>query len=103
MSVGVRLQELQSAMDKYGKESVESYRQVHAVGDAIVKGFAEYLGEGSEVIGVPPFGEWKPHQGDYHDAKFSTYYEGIIRIAPVEMGLAIRIPHSGDGGELWLR
>jgi hypothetical protein len=37
---------------------------------------------------------------DYRDAKFSTYYNFKLSLAPIQMGLSIGIPHSKDSGHL---
>lgn len=102
MPPGQRLRELQIAMNKYGAASGVILTRQHMLGNEIVRGFERFLGEGACVVGVPPVGDWNPDQGDYREAKFSDFGQ-LVLIEPVFIGVAIRIPHEKDAGELWLR
>jgi hypothetical protein len=62
-----------------------------------------YLEETGNVSGVPPAGDWISDGRDYHDAKFSTYWEGALKVGTISMGLAVRIPHTKDDGAFCLR
>ena len=52
-----RMRELQASMNHYGEASIKSFKAIHAIGDVIITGLAEYLGAGAQVVGVPPFGD----------------------------------------------
>ena len=95
--------ELQNAMNRYGEATVENYRVIHEFGDTLIGKMKTYLGEGAEVRGVPPKDDYRANAGDYHDAKFSTYYNPKLSLAPIQMGLSIGIPHSKDDGIYWPR
>ena len=101
MALSERMKALQTAMDSYGQTSIDHFRRIHAFGDEIIDGLCGYLGEGANVKGVPPQGDWE--LGDYHGEKFSDFHHRIIGIGPVDMGVAIGIPHLRDEGVLWLR
>jgi hypothetical protein len=103
MTLGPRMLELQQAMSAYGETSVRHYKTLVEFGDSVIARFYAFLGEGSQVRGVPPEGDWSPDAGDYHHAKFSTHRRGLIVIEPILMGVGIRIPHAGDDDALWLR
>jgi hypothetical protein len=62
-----------------------------------------YLGEAGNASGVPPAGDWMSDGRDYRDAKFSTYWEGALKVGTISMGLAVRIPHTKDDGAFYLR
>jgi hypothetical protein len=103
MALSPKMLELQRAIDFYGDTTLRNFEAAHKFGDEITYTMAEFLGEGAEVLGVPPEGDWTHHKGDYNDAKYSTFHTGYLRIEPVKMGIAIRIPHSMDDGEFWIR
>lgn len=98
-----RMVELQNAMNQYGEATVENYRVIHEFGDTLIEKMKAYLGEGAEVMGVPPKDDYRASAGDYRDAKFSTYYNPKLSLAPIQMGLSIGIPHSKDNGVYWPR
>ena len=98
-----RMRELQEAMERYSTATIENYRTIHAFGDAVVGRLPGYLGEGSRVLGVPPAGEYRVNGGDYRDAKFSTYHTEVLKLAPIQMGVAVGIPHAKDDGWFWPR
>jgi hypothetical protein len=52
---------------------------------------------------VPPAGDWRNDGSDYHDAKFSTYWEGTLKVDTISMGLSVRVPHTKDNGAFCLR
>jgi hypothetical protein len=103
MALSERMLELQAAMDFYGDTTGRLYMISHKFGDEITYTLAEYLGEGARVLGVPPEGEWTHQKGEHRDAKYSTYRSGYLRIEPILMGVAIKIPHSKDSGAYWIR
>ncbi|MBN8991869.1 MAG: hypothetical protein J0H42_26815 [Rhizobiales bacterium] len=103
MVLSERMQGLQDAMVRYSKLTIKNFRAVHAFGDAIVERLPHFLGEGAEVIGVPPLGDYKTNGDDYRDAKFSTYTAGTLTLAPIQMGVAVGIPHKADDGRFWPR
>jgi hypothetical protein len=103
MALSNRMQELQDAMSRYSDMTIKNFRAIHAFGDAIVEHLPSYLGEGAEVLGVPPDGEYRTNGGDYRDAKFSTYHSGTLTLAPIQMGVAVGIPHTKDDGRFWPR
>lgn len=103
MGLSKRMRELQDAMVRYSETTIKNYRVIHAFGDAIVERLPGFLGEGSEVIGVPPLGDYRTNGGDYRDAKFSTYIAGTLTLVPIQMGVAVGIPHSTDSGKFWPR
>lgn len=103
MTLSMRMRDLQIAMERYGEMTVKHYRFIHAFGDDVVQRLPAYLGEGARVLGVPPAGEYRSDAGDYSDAKFSTHSIGLLNLSPIQMGVAIGIPHAKDGGMSWLR
>lgn len=103
MQYGARVAELQDALNCYGEASIRNYRTVHPIGEEIVDGFAAYLGKGGATLGVPPTGDWRHDGGGYRDAKFSTYWNGVLKVDTISMGLAVCIPHTKDDGEMWMR
>jgi len=103
MSLSPRMAELQTAMNRYGEMTVKNFKIIHAFGDSIVGRLQEYLGEGASVLGVPPAGEYRTNGGDYRGAKFSTHHNGALSLKPIQMGIAIGIPHSKDDGMYWPR
>jgi hypothetical protein len=103
MTIETKLAELQVAMNRYGEASIQNYRTIHPIGEKIIDGFAAYLGEGSATLGVPPNGDWRHDGGGYADAKFSTYWNGVLKVDTISMGLAISIPHTKDDGAIWIR
>lgn len=103
MALSERMMELQSAMVRYSETTIKNYRIIHAFGDAILERLPDYLGKGAEVLGVPPVGEYRINGGDYRDAKFSTYSAGMLALGPIQMGVAVGIPHSRDDGKFWPR
>jgi hypothetical protein len=103
MTTAPRMSELQDALNRYGETSIRNYKIIHPIGEKVVQGFGDYLGEAGCVFGVPPTGEWQSDGRNYSDAKFSTYWEGTLRVGTILMGLSIRIPHTKDSGAFWLR
>lgn len=103
MALSERMQELQDAMVRYSEMTIKNFETIHAFGDAIVERLPGYLGEGAKVLGVPPVGDYRTNGGDYHGAKFSTYSAGTLTLGPIQMGVAVGIPHSGDNGKFWPR
>lgn len=103
MALSDRMKVLQDAMSLYSDMTVKNFQTIHALGDAVVQHLPIYLGEGSQVWGVPPTGEYRTNAGDYRDAKFSTYYNGTLTLAPIQMGVAVGIPHTNDDGKFWPR
>jgi hypothetical protein len=103
MALSERMTELQGAMVRYSETTVKNFRIIHAFGDAIVERLPDYLGEGSEVLGVPPVGDYRINGGDYRGAKFSTHSAGTLTLGPIQMGVAVGIPHSRDTGKFWPR
>jgi hypothetical protein len=103
MTLSSRMTALQSAMNQYGEATVENYQTIHAFGDALIEHMKAYLGEGADVMGVPPKDDYCANAGGYRDAKFSTYYNPKLSLAPIQMGLSIGIPHSKDSGVYWPR
>lgn len=97
------MSELQDALDRYGEASIRNYKIIHPIGEKIIEGFGEYLGDADCVFGVPPIGDWKDDGTEYNDAKFSTYLEGTLKVDIISMGISIRIPHTKDDGAFWLR
>lgn len=97
------MRELQDAMERYGEVTIKHYRFIHAFGDDIVRRLPVYLGEGSQVLGVPPAGQFSVDGGDYRDAKFSACSADILTLSPVQMGVALGIPHTHTAGMTWLR
>lgn len=103
MVLSERMKVLQDAMSLYSDMTVKNFQAVHALGDAVVQHLPIYLGEGSQVCGVPPTGEYRTDAGDYRDAKFSTYHGDMLTLAPIQMGVAVGIPHTKDDGKFWPR
>jgi hypothetical protein len=99
MALSERMMELQSAMVRYSETTIKNYRIIHAFGDAILERLPDYLGKGAEVLGVPPVREYRINAGDYRDAKFSTYSADMLTLGPIQMGVAVGIPHSRDDGK----
>jgi len=97
LTLSERMLVLQDAMEKYSEITIKNYRFIHAFGDAIIERLPGYLGEGSQVLGVAPNGEYRVSSGDYADAKFSTYSTNVLKLEPIQMGVAVGIPHAeGD-------
>jgi hypothetical protein len=103
MALSERMLELQGAMVRYSETTIKNFRIIHAFGDAIVERLSGYLGEGAEVLGVPPDGDYRTNAGDYRGAKFSTHSSGTLTLGPIQMGVAVGIPHSRDNGKFWPR
>lgn len=103
IALSPKMLELQQAMDLYGDTTWRNYEASHKFGNEITDTMGAYLGEGSRVFGVNPEGEWSHDKGDHRDASFSTYHSGYLRIEPIKIGIAIRIPHSKDNGAYWIR
>jgi hypothetical protein len=103
MPLSERMRELQDAMVQYSDATVKNFRVIHAFGDAIIDHLPGFLGEGAEIIGVPPFGEYRTDGGGYRDAKFSTYSAGTLTLKPIQMGVVVGIPHKADNGRFWPR
>jgi hypothetical protein len=103
MQLGEKLFQLQDAARRYGDASRRNQMMVHSVGDAMIKELATYLGEGSRILGVPPVGNWSVDKGDSRDAKFSTYWNSILLVGPISMGMAVCIPNANDEGQVWVR
>jgi hypothetical protein len=103
MTLSEKMLALQSAMNQYGEATVENYRTIHAFGDDLIEHMKAFLGEDAAVMGVPPKDDYRAEAGDYRDAKFSTYYNPKLSLAPIQMGLSIGIPHSKDSGAYWPR
>lgn len=103
MPISTRMLELQTAMNRYGEGTVRNYQILHAFGDDLIENLKSYLGEGAQVIGVPPAGDFRTNAGDFRDAKFSTYHSPKLSLAPIKMGVAVGIPHSKDSGVYWPR
>ena len=101
--VASKMTELQNALNRYGEASVENYKIIHPIGEKVLDGLGGYLGVHGCVFGVPPTGDWRNDGTDYHDAKFSTYWEGPLIVGNISMGVAIRIPHTKDSGAFWVR
>lgn len=98
-----KMSELQDALNRYGATSIRNYEIIHPIGEKVIEGFGKYLGEAGCVFGVPPTGDWQSDGRDYRRAKFSTYWEGTLKVDTISMGLSIRIPHTKDSGAFWLR
>jgi hypothetical protein len=90
-------------MELYSEMTVKHYRFIHAFGDGIIERLPVFLGEGSQVLGVPPAGDYRVDNGGYRDAKFSTYYASLLTLDPIQMGVAVGIPHTKDDGVFWPR
>jgi hypothetical protein len=101
--VASKMSELQDALNRYGQTSIRNYKIIHPIGETVIEGLGDYLGEIGCVFGVPPAGDWQNDGRDYHDAKFSTYWDGTLKVDTISMGVSIRIPHTKDGGAFWLR
>ena len=98
-----RIDELRHAVRDYGRTAVETETKLRRLGGAIIGALRTYLHpEKTLVFGAPPHGDWEP-ETDYRDAAFSTFYNGPIRLGPVEMGVSVRIDNLGDDGAVWLR
>jgi hypothetical protein len=97
-----RMAELQDAMNRYGAASIRNFTVVRALGEKIVAGFGGYLGKPNCVVGVPPSGPWDA-ESDHADASFSFYGADLLTVEPIRMRLAIRIPHTKDGGSFDMR
>lgn len=98
-----KMSELQDALNRYGEMSIRNYKIIHPIGEKVIDGFGAYLGEAGCVFGVPPTGDWQNDGRNYNEAKFSTYWEGTLKVDTISMGLSIRIPHIKDSGAFWLR
>jgi hypothetical protein len=103
MATPSKMSELQDALNRYGEASVQNYKIVHPLGEMIIDGLGAYLGGAGSVSGVPPAGDWMSDGRDYRDAKFSTYWEGALKVGTISMGLAVRIPHTKDDGAFCMR
>jgi hypothetical protein len=101
--VASKMSELQDALNRYGQTSIRNYKIIHPFGETVIEGLGDYLGEIGCVFGVPPAGDWQNNGRDYHDAQFSTYWDGTLKVDAISMGVSIRIPHTKDGGAFWLR
>jgi hypothetical protein len=97
------MSELQDALNRYGETSIRNYKIIHPTGEMVIEGFGDYLGEAGCVFGVPPTGDWQNDGRNYCDAKFSTYWEGTLKVDTISMGLSVRIPHTKDSGAFSLR
>ncbi|MGO1081320.1 hypothetical protein [Inquilinus sp. CA228] len=97
-----RLYELSLSINEYGKTSIAIKKIIHQIGDSIISALPGFLGDEAKVFGVPPHdSDWTPD--DYRGAKFSTYRQGLLRVGPIQMGVAVAIPHLKNDGELWVR
>jgi hypothetical protein len=97
--------ELQNAMNRYGEAQIrmiQSMDSVRALGEKLLQGFEEYIGEPDCVCGVPPKGEWSPNRRDSAELSFDQEREPLW-VGPISMGLALRIPHTKDEGVFWMR
>jgi hypothetical protein len=97
-----RMLELQAAMNAYGEASIVLYKDIHVLAKSIINGFEKYLGEGAQIRGVPPVGDWNPNK-DYRGEMFDNFDKRTLCFDTVTFGLALRFPHSTDEGELWIR
>lgn len=97
-----RLQELSLTINEYGNISIVIYKLIHRLGDSVISALPDFLGDGAHVFGVPPHAkDWD--LTDYRGAKFSTYRQGLLEVGPIQMGVAVAIPHLKDPGQLWVR
>jgi hypothetical protein len=98
-----RIEQLARAAANYGPEALRRLNLVRKAGNDIVCGFSRYLGAPPPTVrGVPPAGDWDP-MANHMDNRFSFYAKGTILVEPIDMGLAVRIPHVDGGGHFWAR
>ena len=99
-----RIDEVRQAAANYGQRSVANVEVCRKCGRDIITAFNKYLTiEGDIAVGVPPHGEWNPIGGDYHDATFSFYGQGLLRLGDVQFGIGVRVDNLKDEGAFWRR
>lgn len=99
-----RINDVRHAAATYGRRSVENMEICRKLGRKIIGAFDRYLTiEGDVAFGVPPSGAWDPEAGDYRDATFSFYGDGLLRLSDIQFGIAVRIDNLRDEGVCWRR
>jgi hypothetical protein len=95
--------ELKSAIRDYGRAAFQNLLRTKALGEAVIAGFAPWLGCAPEnVAAVPPEGPFDPRE-DYGDRAFSFHGRDVIILEPVRFGLSLVVGNVEDSGALWLR
>ena len=98
-----RFDKLQQAIRDYGAAAFENLLRCKGFGEAVLKGFAEFLGcDAPCVTAVPPDGPFDPRR-DYGEDAFSFRQREVIVLEPVLFGLALTVKNFEDSGALWLR
>ena len=98
-----RFEKLQDAIKAYGGAAFENLMRCKGLADALVDGFAEYLGAPSDCIrAVPADGQFDPHK-DYGDEAFSYSKRQVVVLEPVIFGICVTVNNWEDSGALWLR
>ncbi len=98
-----RFDKLQQAIRDYGAAAFENLLRCKGFGEAVLKGFPEFLGcDAPCVTAVPPDGPFDPRR-DYGEDAFSFRQREVIVLEPVLFGLALTVKNFEDSGALWLR
>lgn len=98
-----RYEELQAAIRAYGEAAFQNLLRAKALGDAVVSGFADYLGCDEELVSaVPAEGPFDPRR-DYGDEAYSFHGRDVIILEPVRFGVSLIVGNAEDSGALWLR
>lgn len=95
--------ELKSAIRAYGAAAFENLLRCKALGEAVIEGFAPYIGAAPACVsGVPHVGEFDPRR-EYGEAAFSFSRRDVIILEPVRFGVSLIVGNQEDSGALWLR
>jgi len=94
---------LQTAIHDYGAAAFENMCRGRRLGDAILSGYAPWLGCADAcVAGVPVAGRFDPRR-DYGEACYSFHGRKTILLEPVRFGVSLIVENREGPGALWLR
>ena len=97
-----RIDGLREAVRAYGETAIKTHELLKPVGLAIFAHLNRHLHRDKTLVrAVPPEGPFDP-EGFYNDQAFSSY-EGGFTLAPLAIGLAVRVDNLADDGALWIR
>ncbi len=98
-----KFEELQNAIYEYGEAAFQNLLKCRALADAIVDGYAPYIGCSADCVSAVPLeGPFDPRK-DYGDEAFNFHQRDVIILEPIRFGISLVVGNAEDAGSLWLR
>ena len=98
-----KYENLQRAVKDYGAAAFENLCRCRRFGDAVLSGYAQFLGCAQDLVaGVPAEGPFDPRR-DYGEAAYSFHGQQLILLAPVTFGVSLIVRNIDAPGGVWLR